>query len=270
MSEEDKKLSAISKIQRQARRSRAMKAARAEQQWKLFADLDTQDEVEMLHLAVFMQTLLDTVPRHIQQSKGSVPINHDEILVNLQVHDEEDSAMDTDESTTFAMDEEPMIKLENIVTTSTDSFSKQTHRTIKNLQTGQVEYDITDRKVFDSAVFQHVLEIYRHNGRLSRDSIIKILRKSYKTLINQPNIIHMTVGKLDKLTVVGDLHGQLSDLLYIFEESGVPSVNNKFVFNGDFVDRGPSGLEIFVLLLLAYVTEGPEVISLNRGNHEDR
>lgn len=267
--EEDKKLSAISKIQRQARRNRAMKAARAEQQWRLFADLDTQDEVEMLHLAVFMQTLLDTVPRHIQQSKGNAPIDHDEILVNL-IHDEEEAGMETDESAASAVDEEPMIKLENIVTTNTDSFAKQTHRTIKNQQTGQIEYDITDRKVFDSAVFQHVLEIYRHNGRLSRDSVIKILRKSYKTLINQPNIIHMGVGKLDKLTVVGDLHGQLSDLLYIFEESGPPSLNNKFVFNGDFVDRGPNGLEIFVLLLLAYVTEGPEVISLNRGNHEDR
>ena len=57
-----RKISAISKIQRQARRKNALKAAHSEQQWKMFADLDVQDEAEMLHLAVFMQTLIDLIP----------------------------------------------------------------------------------------------------------------------------------------------------------------------------------------------------------------
>eukprot|EP01039_Chlorochromonas_danica_P011324 gene11324-12637_t len=53
---------AASRIQRQIRKTHSVRAAKAAQQWKLFADLDTQDEAEMLHLAVFMQTLIDTVP----------------------------------------------------------------------------------------------------------------------------------------------------------------------------------------------------------------
>eukprot|EP01031_Cornospumella_fuschlensis_P041199 gene41199-50274_t len=62
---------AASKIQRHARRTRAMRSALREQQWRLFADLDTQDEAEMLQLAVFMQTLIDTVPHAGGHGKGA-------------------------------------------------------------------------------------------------------------------------------------------------------------------------------------------------------
>jgi serine/threonine-protein phosphatase 5 len=57
--------------------------------------------------------------------------------------------------------------------------------------------------------------------------------------------------------------------LYIFDEAGFPTANNKFVFNGDFVDRGEKGLEIVVILFAFYVAEGHSVVCLNRGNHED-
>ena len=55
-------LSAVKTIQRLARQKKALKTALAEHQWKIFADFDTRDEAEMLHLAVFMQSLLDNVP----------------------------------------------------------------------------------------------------------------------------------------------------------------------------------------------------------------
>jgi Calcineurin-like phosphoesterase len=41
-----------------------------------------------------------------------------------------------------------------------------------------------------------------------------------------------------KVTVVGDLHGQLSDLVYLLNKCGMPSATHKYIFNGDFVDRG--------------------------------
>lgn len=40
------------------------------------------------------------------------------------------------------------------------------------------------------------------------------------------------------LNVVGDVHGQLFDLLRIWDWQGWPSETNPYVFNGDFVDRG--------------------------------
>ena len=75
-------------------------------------------------------------------------------------------------------------------------------------------------------------------------------------------------GQHKKLVVVGDLHGQLADLLTIFANHGLPSpAGTQYVFNGDFVDRGPHGVEI-ITLLLAYTICYPDTVHLNRGNHE--
>jgi diadenosine tetraphosphatase ApaH/serine/threonine PP2A family protein phosphatase len=70
------------------------------------------------------------------------------------------------------------------------------------------------------------------------------------------------------LIVVGDTHGQLADVLYIFSVHGPPSAQNTYLFNGDIADRGPSACEI-VLLLLTYKLACPTSIYINRGNHEN-
>lgn len=52
-----------------------------------------------------------------------------------------------------------------------------------------------------------------------------------------------------RVVVVGDLHGQLHDLLKIFDQSGRPSQNQRFVFNGNYIGRGSWSLEVFLVLL---------------------
>ncbi|GBE59700.1 serine threonine phosphatase [Babesia ovata] len=69
------------------------------------------------------------------------------------------------------------------------------------------------------------------------------------------------------LIVVGDLHGQLNDFLWILYKFGPPSSRNVYVFNGDIADRGMNATSIF-LLLFAFKLADPGSVIINRGNHE--
>lgn len=98
-----------------------------------------------------------------------------------------------------------------------------------------------------------VIELFQRGGRLNAKSVHKILRLGYKLLKQQSNITPMTITEKDKLTVVGDIHGQLADLLHILTASGLPSTHNKYIFNGDFVDRGEWGVEVMCILLTLFI-----------------
>jgi hypothetical protein len=67
---------------------------------------------------------------------------------------------------------------------------------------------------------------------------------------------------------VGDIHGQLEDLLLILDETGDPSPTNLILFNGDFVDRGEYGFEV-ITIIFALFAAFPKCVYFNRGNHED-
>ena len=82
------------------------------------------------------------------------------------------------------------------------------------------------------------------------------------------SLVGSTVPLNGKLVVVGDTHGQLEDVLWLFFKNGFPAPGNIYVFNGDVADRGSHSLEIFILIFLFQLL-CPESIVLLRGNHED-
>ena len=96
----------------------------------------------------------------------------------------------------------------------------------------------------------------------SESILSKLIFHSTQILQNRGLLIHLK----PPIIVVGDLHGSLHDLLRIFFVYGTPA-KTKYLFLGDYIDRGPLSLEV-ITLLYAFFVEYPESIFLLRGNHE--
>eukprot|EP00331_Platyophrya_macrostoma_P028560 CAMPEP_0176445764 /NCGR_PEP_ID=MMETSP0127-20121128/23914_1 /TAXON_ID=938130 /ORGANISM="Platyophrya macrostoma, Strain WH" /LENGTH=480 /DNA_ID=CAMNT_0017831649 /DNA_START=37 /DNA_END=1479 /DNA_ORIENTATION=- len=117
---------------------------------------------------------------------------------------------------------------------------------------------------------EYVLAMMKHfkdEKLIAKRDVIWILLKVLEIFKSLPNFVTVTIPDDEEITVCGDTHGQFYDLLNIFDINGHVAPNNRYLFNGDFVDRGSYSLENVVTLLALKVLY-PEAIYLSRGNHE--
>lgn len=117
-----------------------------------------------------------------------------------------------------------------------------------------------------------VLAIMAHlkaQKRVCARTVWRILLRATLAMDEEPNVVEVSVPETETIHVCGDVHGQYYDLLHIFEKAGVPGAGNRFLFNGDFVDRGSFSVEC-VLLLLSWKACYPRHFWMLRGNHESR
>ncbi|KAF7546602.1 hypothetical protein G7Z17_g8320 [Cylindrodendrum hubeiense] len=97
---------------------------------------------------------------------------------------------------------------------------------------------------------------------LKNAEIVAICQRAREVFLSQPALLELDAP----VKVVGDVHGQYTDLIRMFEMCGFPPMSN-YLFLGDYVDRGKQSLET-ILLLLCYKLKFPENFFLLRGNHE--
>ena len=103
------------------------------------------------------------------------------------------------------------------------------------------------------------------NGSVSKELIRHLLTKVTQICHQESNIIRVN----GDVVIIGDIHGQFMDMMGMFYKlKKVPGrKHTKFLFLGDYVDRGEFGCEVMTYLL-ALKLKYPQDVFLLRGNHE--
>jgi predicted MPP superfamily phosphohydrolase len=97
---------------------------------------------------------------------------------------------------------------------------------------------------------------------VNREGIKELLNKAEKRFASESKLIKLESGSI---IFVGDTHGDLEATEKIINR--YLKSNNKVVFLGDYVDRGPASLEN-INLLLRQKLKHPDSLYLLMGNHE--
>ena len=142
-----------------------------------------------------------------------------------------------------------------------------------DLNSMEIEKDYKGPHIVDDKVtlefVQQLIQTFKDGKYLDRKYAYKIILDVKELLEKLPSLVDVNISEESKFTVCGDIHGQFYDLLNIFELNGLPSQDNPYLFNGDFVDRGSFSVEC-ILTLFTFKVLYPDRFFMARGNHESQ
>lgn len=88
---------------------------------------------------------------------------------------------------------------------------------------------LNENNELDLDFVKALTEYLRDQKVLHKKYAFEILFKIRDLFKKQPSLVEINIGKEDKFTVCGDIHGQFYDLLNIFKLNGEPSEKNPYV-----------------------------------------
>lgn len=116
-----------------------------------------------------------------------------------------------------------------------------------------------DLKSIMLSILQNPMEV-----AISPDEAEYICGRVTQILLKEPTVLEID----PPINICGDIHGQIGDLISIFDQRNCGfGPDTKFLFLGDYVDRGPNSVEVICLLFTMKILF-PANVFLLRGNHE--